>query len=668
MKNKLCFISLNSIAFLAVMIFANVNSAEINLTSFEMEPYVGIQLEQEGAIAEIIAAAFAESNNIIKISYFPPARARSLQVDQKYLATFPVVENTVSNKDFTLSDPLPGIRLGLLKKKINKISHQSYDSKLIGVIRGTLLKIAKPKFKNAIIVEVNSLEQLLKMLDYGRLDYVLIDKYTAADLIVNTLPYLIGQLDFVPDSKDDLSMHLAFYNQNSADSARLLKTFNHGLKQIHASGLVNKILYKHGLLAYDGKKNKKNLRIATVNNKELLMLKEMSHLYLKNHPNVTLDWRVLDESVLRQRLMSDLAVAGGEFDIMTIGAYEAALWAKRGWLQPIKNLKSDYDLPDIIPSIKASMSYKNTLYALPFYAETSMTYYRKDLFNAAKIKMPRQPSWSEILSMAKQLNNKEQGISGICLRGKPSWGESVALITTIVNSFGGKWFNQDWQPELTSKEWLSGVSLYIDLLQNYGPENAHTLGYQENLELFSKGKCAIWVDATVAASTLYNPKMSNVYDKVGFAAAPNEITIEGSSWQWTWGLAIPASSNSYEQALNFIEWATSKNYINEVADNNNWLSVPPGTRFSTYNNPDYYKVAPFSGFVLNEIISATSEQTTLKGSPYKSIQFVDTFEFPAIGNFLGRKISKVLSKEESLMDALIETQEFAEIQIKHAMK
>lgn len=668
MKSNSYIISINYLIFGLAMFLANVHGSELNLTSFEMEPYVGSHLEQEGAISEIIASAFAESGNSIKISYLPPARAKSVRNDQKYYGTFPVVENTVSNIDFTLSDPLPGIKLGLLKKKNNNEIPSSYDSKLIGVVRGTVVKIAKPKFKNAIIIEVNNLEQLIKMLDVGRLDYVLIDKYTAANLIVNTLPYLIGKLDFVPDSNDYLSVHLAFYNRNTADSAQLLQAFNLGLEKINASGIVNKILYKHGLLEFTDTHDRKTIRIATVDNKELLMMKEMSHLYQAQRPDIKLEWRVLDESVLRQRLMSDLAVSSGEFDIMTIGAYEAKLWAEKGWLYPIKNLKLDYDLADIVPSIKASMSYQNTLYALPFYAESSMTYYRKDLFDAAKIKMPHQPTWSEILSMAKKLNDKNNGVSGICLRGKPSWGENVALITTIVNSFGGQWFNHDWQPQLTSKEWQSAVSLYIDLLQNYGPDNAHTLGYQENLKLFSQGKCAIWVDATVAASTLYNPKISNVYNKIGFASAPSETTDKGASWLWTWGLAIPASSNYYEQALDFIQWVTSKSYIKDVAQYHNWLSIPPGTRFSTYNNPNYYKNAPFSGFVLNEIISVSSKQAAIEDRPYNSIQFVDTPEFPAIGNFFGRRISKVLSKEKSLMDALIETQEFAELQVKHAKK
>ena len=205
-------------------------------------------------------------------------------------------------------------------------------------------------------------------------------------------------------------------------------------------------------------------------------------------------------------------------------------------------------------------------------------------------------------------------------------------------------------------------------MQKYGPPNADTLGYKENLDLFSQGKCAIWVDATVAAGTLFNPKLSTVSDKVGYAKAPKQITDKGSNWLWIWSLAIPITSNSYKEALDFIMWASSKNYITEVALNNDLISIPPGTRHSTYNNKHYHDKAPFSDFVFNEIITATAQAAALKNSPYQEIQYVGIAEFPAIGNFLGKKISKVLSNEKNLIEALSETQAFAEKQMEQSNK
>ena len=669
MNSNLNLPIIKHLSLLFVMSVFTLQSKEINLASFEMEPYVGSYLEQEGAIAEIISSAFAESNIEINISYFPASRAKSPRKKGNYLGVFPVLNNTVSSNYFKLSDPLPGIQLELLKKKSTTFT-KSFDSKKVGVLRGTFLKVAKPKFKNAIFIEANSHEQLLKMLDLGRLDYVFIDKYTASDLMVNKLPYLIGQLDFISDNSDYLNFYLAFYN-NKPDAARILKAFNQGLNKISKNGLVDKILYKHGLLEFsesEDKKEQRTLRIATVNNKELLLLKELSHVYEAKHPNIKLEWRVLDESVLRLRLMSDLTGTTRQFDVMTVGAYEAELWAKKGWLQPIKNLPLDYDLADIIPPIQTSLTYENNLYALPFYAESSMTYYRKDLFKNANISMPSQPTWSEIFTFAKRLKQENNDVYSICLRGKPAWGENVALITTIVNSFGGQWFDNNWQPQLTSKEWYTAISFYLELMQKYGPPDADTLGYKENLDLFSQGKCAIWVDATVAAGTLFNPKMSTVSDKVGYAAAPKEVTDKGSNWLWIWSLAIPISSKSYKDALDFIVWASSKEYITEVTKKNDLISIPPGTRYSTYNNKNYHNKAPFSDFVFNEIITATTQTATLKSSPYQEIQYVGITEFPAIGNFLGKKISKVLSNEKNLIEALSETQAFAEKQMEQSNK
>ena len=100
---------------------------------------------------------------------------------------------------------------------------------------------------------------------------------------------------------------------------------------------------------------------------------------------------VLEENVLRQRLTTDIATNGGQFDVLTIGMYEASLWGDKGWLAPMTDLPEDYD-GRRIPSVREGLSVDGTLYALPFYAESSMTYYRTDLFEQAGLQMPEHPT------------------------------------------------------------------------------------------------------------------------------------------------------------------------------------------------------------------------------------------------------------------------------------
>lgn len=392
--------------------------------------------------------------------------------------------------------------------------------------------------------------------------------------------------------------------------------------------------------------------VATLNNPDMIELKKLSPAFEKANPDIQLKWVILEENVLRQRATTDITTNSGQFDVMTIGTYEAPLWGKRGWLTPISGLPASYDLEDVVKSARDGLSYNGQLYALPFYVESSMTYYRKDLFQAAGLKMPDQPTYDQIKQFADKLTDKSKGQYGICLRGKAGWGENMAFVSTVVNTYGGRWFDENWKAQLDTPEWQKAVGFYADLLKSNGPPGASSNGFNENLTLMSSGKCAMWIDATVAAGMLYNKSQSQVADKIGFAAAPVAVTPKGSHWLWSWSLAIPKTSKSQDAAKKFIAWATSKEYIEMVGKDEGWASVPPGTRKSTYARPEYKQAAPFGDFVLKAIESADPNDASLKKVPYSGIQFVGIPEFQSFGTVVGQSISGVVAGQTTVDAAL----------------
>ena len=282
--------------------------------------------------------------------------------------------------------------------------------------------------------------------------------------------------------------------------------------------------------------------IATVNNSDMIRMQRLSKVFEQQHPEVKLNWVVLEENVLRQRLTTDIATQGGQFDVLTIGTYETPLWGAKHWLEPITPLPADYDVEDIFPAVRQGLSVNNTLYALPFYGESTVTYYRTDLFKQAGLAMPEHPTWTQLGEFAAKLNQPAKDQYGMCLRGKAGWGENIALLSTMANAFGARWFDEQWKPELTSPEWTAAANFYVNTLKNYGPPGVSSNGFNETLALFNSGKCAIWVDASVAGSFTTDKTQSKVADSVGFAAAPTEVTDKGSSWLYAWSLAIPATS------------------------------------------------------------------------------------------------------------------------------
>ena len=405
--------------------------------------------------------------------------------------------------------------------------------------------------------------------------------------------------------------------------------------------------------------------IATVNNSDMIRMQKLSKAFESEHPDIKLNWVVLEENVLRQRLTTDIATQGGQFDVLTIGMYEAALWGAKGWLQPMQDLPAAYDLQDIFPSVREGLSAKGTLYALPFYAESSMTYYRTDLFKDAGLVMPEHPTWEQIGEFAGKLNKPEQEQYGICLRGKAGWGENMALITTLANGFGARWFNEQWQPEFTGAEWKNALAFYVDTMKKAGPPGASSNGFNENLALFNSGKCAIWVDASVAGSFVTDKSQSKVSEHVGFTYAPQQVTDKGSAWMYSWALAIPTSSKAKDAARTFATWATSKEYGALVAAKDGIANVPPGTRASTYSEA-YMQAAPFARVTLESLKVADPTRPTLKPVPYIGIQLVTIPEFQAIGTQVGKLFSAALIGQTTVDQALAAAQQTTEREMKRA--
>ncbi|ANH98358.1 sugar ABC transporter substrate-binding protein [Pseudomonas koreensis] len=407
------------------------------------------------------------------------------------------------------------------------------------------------------------------------------------------------------------------------------------------------------------------LTIATVNNSDMIRMQKLSKTFETEHPDIKLNWVVLEENVLRQRLTTDIATQGGQFDVLTIGMYEAALWGAKGWLEPMKDLPASYALDDVFPSVREGLSVKGSLYALPFYAESSITYFRTDLFKDAGLTMPERPTWEQIAGFAEKLTNKDKEQYGICLRGKAGWGENMALITTVANAYGARWFDEKWQPEFTGPEWKNALNFYVDTMKKSGPPGASSNGFNENLALFNSGKCAIWVDASVAGSFVTDKTQSKVADHVGFTFAPHQVTDKGSAWLYSWALAIPTSSKAKDAAKAFSAWATSKEYGELVAKTDGIANVPPGTRASTYSDA-YMSAAPFAKVTLESLKAADPSKPTLKQVPYIGIQLVTIPEFQGVGTQVGKLFSAALIGQTTVDQALAAAQQTTEREMKRA--
>ena len=409
------------------------------------------------------------------------------------------------------------------------------------------------------------------------------------------------------------------------------------------------------------------LTIATVNNGDMIRMQKLADDFTRQHSDIELRWVTLEENLLRQRVTIDVATQGGQYDVVTVGNYEVPIWAAHDWLVPLEDLGEDFARDDLLPAISDSLSYDGKLYAAPFYAESALTMYRTDLFDRAGLAMPESPTWEFIRTAAESITDRDNGIYGICLRGKAGWGENMAFVSTLAHSWGARWFDMQWQPQLQSQRWQAAVAFYVDLLRKYGPPGASTNGFNENLALFQAGKCGIWIDASVAASFVSDPRQSSVADNVAFALFPARGDLENrGNWLWAWSFVIPAASANVEAAKTFVAWATGKSYTQLVAAESGWADAPPGTRQSLYASAEYQQAAPFADIVLRAIEAANTRHPSEQAVPYVGGNFVSIAPYQGIGTVVGQQISAAVAGQISTHRALANAQYIAEREMTRA--
>ena len=377
-------------------------------------------------------------------------------------------------------------------------------------------------------------------------------------------------------------------------------------------------------------------------------------VFEKQNPGITVKFATYTEGDLRAAIEQDVSAHSNAFNVIMIGPYEAPLFGEDGLLDNLSTqfIASDpsYDASDILPSIAKALSYNGSLYAVPFYGESSMLYYRTDLFKAAGLTMPAHPTWAQVASFAAKLNQPGK-VSGICLRGLAGWGDNMASLDTVVNTFGGEWFNMNWQPQLTSPAFQAATSFYVNLVRQDGEPGASNDSFNQLLALYGQGKCAMWYDSTVAATSIATTYPS-IAANTGYAFAPVDKTTS-SGWLWTWSLGIPQGVANSGAAWKFVSRATSKQYDFLVASKYGWTAVPSGTRTSLCSNPSYLATAKaFAPIAIASIDGTDPDHPTVNPVPYVGIQYVDIPQFESLGVQVGQQIAGAIAGTELVSQAL----------------
>ncbi|MEZ0094769.1 sugar ABC transporter substrate-binding protein [Streptacidiphilus sp. EB129] len=404
-----------------------------------------------------------------------------------------------------------------------------------------------------------------------------------------------------------------------------------------------------------------SINVLMVNNPQMADLQKLTAANFTKQTGITVNFTVLPENDVRDKITQDFSSQAGQYDVATISNYETPIFAKNGWLAPLSSYaKSDtgFDQADILPAIQQSLTSGGQIYAEPFYGESSFLMYRKDVFAAKHLTMPAKPTWDQVAALAAQADGAQPGMKGICLRGQPGWGEVIAPLTTVVNTMGGTWFDQGWKAQLDSPAFEKATSFYVNLVRAHGEAGAPQAGFTECLNDMEQSKVAMWYDATSAAGLL-DGSGSPVAGKMGYVPAPVDQT-QSSGWLYTWAWGLQKASKHQDDAWKFISWASSKQYENLVGTTLGWSRVPAGKRTSTYSDPGYTAAASaFAGPTLTALTSADPQNPGVQPRPAPGIQFVGIPEFEDLGTQVSQQISSAIAGQISVAQALTNSQALA---------
>lgn len=405
------------------------------------------------------------------------------------------------------------------------------------------------------------------------------------------------------------------------------------------------------------------VNVLMVNNPQMVDLQKLTADSFTKDTGIKVNYTVLPENDVRAKISQEFSSQAGQYDVASLSNYEVPSYAANGWLSPLDDTvaaSSDFDQSDILePMTKALTGADGKLYAEPFYGESSFLMYRTDVFEKAGVTMPDNPTWQEVADLAAQVDGVEDGMKGICLRGQPGWGQIFAPLTTVVNTFGGTWFDENWDAEVDSPEFTEAVDFYVKLVQDHGESGAPQAGFTECLNNLQQGKVAMWYDATSAAGSL-EADDSPVKGKIGYAAAP-VVDTASSGWLYTWAWGIQKAGKNQDAAAKFVEWASSQEYEELVAEKIGWSSVPAGKRASTYDNPDYQAAAaPFYQQTEDAITSADPDNPGVQPRPAPGIQFVAVPEFADMATQVSQDVSAAIAGKQTVEEALSTGQGLAE--------
>ncbi|RUS43798.1 sugar ABC transporter substrate-binding protein [Cohnella sp. AR92] len=368
----------------------------------------------------------------------------------------------------------------------------------------------------------------------------------------------------------------------------------------------------------------------------------------ENTTGIKVDLQVFPEEQLQQKLAVQFTSGSETPDVFTYRPYmEKLLYEKNGWTEPLDSYVTknpDYAFGDISQASVDGSMVNGKLMSIPLWTDQFVMYYRKDILEKNNIPVPK--TLDELVAAAKQLHDPSKDFYGFVARGQRN--ALVSAAASFIYSEGGD-FIVDGKAAVNTPEAIRGMSIYADLLKNYGPKGALNMGWPQAAALFAQGKAAFYVDASALFKNTTDPEQSTIADQVGFATFPAGSAGQKPYAIAAWALAMNPKSEKKDAAWAFMEWATNKENVLRIQQ-----SGVPLSRDSVWASPEGTAKFPAD-------LAAAIKETMQIGVDHSVPQVMSVTEArDAVGSIvvkamLGEDIDKAAETANKELQAIIDS-------------
>jgi multiple sugar transport system substrate-binding protein len=296
------------------------------------------------------------------------------------------------------------------------------------------------------------------------------------------------------------------------------------------------------------------------------------------------------------QLTANLQAGSPVYDVIAMDVIWTAQFASAGWIIPLDPTK--FPLGHFLRPAVDTAQYNGHLWAVPYYSNAEVLYYRKDILAQAGKAAPA--TWAQLASLARTVAPR-YGLQGYAGQLAPYEGLTVNFADALQSAGGSILSPGGDQVAVNSPQAQAGLNFLVNgLRQGWIPQSS--LGYEEesSADAFKSGKLLFLNNWPYIYSEASTPGPANkVYGKVGIVPLPG-LDGPGSSSLGGANLAVSAFSRHQATALNFIQYLTS---LPEERQMLAYSGFPP-VWTSLYSDPAMVRQYPYLPVVRQAILTA----------------------------------------------------------------